>query len=112
MRSEINYANKLPDRSDTDIPQEVQWFLSVCELATVYRPWLEVNMGGPVDNFCEGVVDYYWQGEEFEEPTFSMLFDDGLFGQTEDIGNWPSAERIAFQKGAIVGYKLQEKYDG
>lgn len=104
-----NYGEDLPDRNDSDVPEQVQWFLSVCELACIYHEWLEDNLGGPRDNFCEGVTDYWWGHDELEEPTFDMLFYKPL-DPDENWQGWPSQERIAYQKGAIVGYELAERF--
>lgn len=107
--SDRNYAEDLPDRNGSDIPEQVQWFLSLCELACIYHPWLQENLGTQKDNFCEGVTDYWWQGNELEEPTFDMLFHKPL-DSSEPWQGWPSQERIAYQKGAIVGYELARRY--
>jgi hypothetical protein len=107
-----DYSEDLPDRNESSIPPQVQWFLSVCELATIYRPWLELNLGSEADNFCEGVVDYWWQHDELKKPTFEMIFHQP-FGEKEwKLTDCPEQERIAYQKGAIIGYALAEEYDG
>ena len=110
-RSDRNYGEDLPDRNGSDIPEQVQWFLSLCELANIYRPWLQDrgNLGGERDNFCEGVTTYWWDHDELEEPTFDMLFYKPLSSDKAWQG-WPSQERIAYQKGAIVGYQLAERF--
>lgn len=105
--TEKNYAEGMPDRNDTDIPERVQWFLSVCELAHVYHEWLEQQIGTQKDSFCNGVVDYWWDHDTLEEPTFDMLFNPLVDNPAHD---WPTQERIAYQKGAIVGYQLAEEY--
>jgi hypothetical protein len=102
-RFDRNYANDLPDRNGSDIPAQVQWFLSVCELACVYQPWLQKHIGSGKDKFCEGVTDYWWDYDELEEPSLDMVFNIGRVRE-------PSQERIAYQKGAIVGYELAERY--
>lgn len=108
--SDRDYSEDLPDRTGESIPEQVEWFLSMCELANIYRNWLEDNLGNEKDNFCEGVTDYWWNHDELEEPTFDMILDRGVFEHEKEWVNWPSKERIAYQKGAIVGYELAERY--
>lgn len=107
--SNRNYGEDLPDRNGSDIPEQVQWFLSLCELACIYHEWLEDNLGNQKDNFCEGVTDYWWSHDELEEPSFDQLFYRPL-DPDEQWQGWPSKERFAYQKGAIVGYELAERF--
>lgn len=96
-----NYADDLPDRNGSDIPEQVQWFLSLCELANIWHEWLDDHIETERSHFCEGVIDYWWNND-MVEPTMDMLQDDYYLP--------PDDERIAYQKGAIVGYELAERF--
>lgn len=99
----------LPDRNDSDIPENVQWVLSLAEMAVGWDKYAREHMGEEQDRFFEGVVDYWWEYEDLEEPTFEQLFRTNPFNDKSWQG-WPSQERIAYQKGAIVGYELAERF--
>lgn len=103
-----NIARDLPDRNGSDIPPQVQWFLSMCETAVIWYRYVDLHHGEPQDKFCQGVVDYWW-GDTLEEPTFEMLFKRHPFSD-EQWSGWPSYERFCYQQGAIVGYELKERF--
>jgi hypothetical protein len=94
-------AETLPDRNDSDIPEQVQWFLSLCELANIWYEWMDENMDTERGKFCEGVVDYWWNSDMIE-PTMDMIQGKHTLP--------PDDERIAYQKGAIIGYELAERF--
>jgi len=97
----------LPDRSDTDIPQNVQLFLSLCETAISSTQFCERYHNTKEINFVEGVIDYWWD-TDLEEPTWEQIFRKNLSdGKFEGS---PSYERFCYQQGAILGYRLREEY--
>jgi len=91
----------LPDRNDTDIPENIQWFLSVCELANIWYGWIDRNLDTEKSEFCEGVVDYWWNSDMIA-PTMDMVTDKHRLPRDE--------KRIAYQKGAILGYELAKRF--
>lgn len=109
MSDSNSVIRKLPDRNATDIPESVQWFLSVCEVAIAWERYARDHMGEEQDRFCRGVVDYWWDYEDMNEPHFGMIFQKPLDSHDRWKG-WPSKREFAYQKGAIVGYKLAEEY--
>lgn len=104
--SEKSISTLLPDRNHTDIPQGVQFFLSLCEAATISHRYQDWYLEEPQTYFCEGVVDYWWD-EELVEPTWEMLFRQDLSGELHGM---PPHSRFCYQQGAIVGYQLREEY--
>lgn len=97
--ADSSVSRLLPDRNHTDIPQQVQFFLSVCEVATISHRYQSVHLEEPQTNFCKGVVDYWWESnDDLVEPTLEQLWRD------------PFDKRIAYQKGAMVGYLLREEF--
>lgn len=101
-------AEVLPDRNDSDIPQQVQWFLSVCEAAVASYRWGKEHYDSPAFHFTAGVVDYWWE-DDLIEPRFEMLFRRPL-DPDERWEGFPSYKRFCYQQGAKVGYQLREQY--
>jgi len=108
---ESHVTDLLPDRRESDIPQAVQFFLSVCEAATTSYRYQDWHLEEPQTYFCEGVVDYWWN-DELDEPYWEQLYyknlDDGHLRHEP----MPSHDRFCYQQGAIVGYRLREEYGG
>jgi len=104
-------CRELPDRSESDIPLQVRYILSVCEVATGWGDWQESHLKEPRAHFCEGVFDYWWD-DDLEEPTWEMIFYKDF--ESGDLYGMSSVERFSYQQGAILGYQLREeyKYDG
>lgn len=98
MKNDIHAS--LPDRNSSEIPENVQWLLSICEMTSIYRHWLDKNMNTEADQFCNGLSDYWWDYEVLDEPHFGML------SAVEKQNN----ERVAYQNGAIIGYELADLY--
>lgn len=102
-----DYQTLFPPRGQ-DLPQRVHGFLRLCELANAWYDWQEEHHDTPKAWFCEGVVDYWWD-DDLIEPGFEMLFQRPL-DPSEKWSGWPSHKRFCYQQGAIVGYRLKEKY--
>ena len=105
--NEQHTSKYLPDRSDTDIPQNVQIFLSLCETAISSPQFCERYDDTKEINFVEGVLDYWWQ-TELAEPTWEQIFR--MRSPDGKLEGSPSYERFCYQQGAILGYRLREKY--
>jgi len=108
---ESRVSDLLPDRRDSDLPPQVQFFLSVVEAAMASHRYQAKHLDEPQTYFCEGVLDYWWQdNEELVEPRFEQLFRRPL----REDGEWegyPSHKRFCYQQGAILGYQLSEQYE-
>lgn len=104
------YYSSLFTPREMDLPQRVHGFLRVCELACAWYEWQDRRGDEPVAHFCDGVVTYWWDYETLREPSFDQLFNRPL-DPDEKWSGWPSRERFAYQKGAIVGYQLREEFD-
>lgn len=100
-------AEELPDRSDTDIPPQVRYVLSVAEMATGWSEWQREHHDEPRAYFCEGLFDY-WHEVELEEPTWEMIFLTDL--ESGKLYGMSSYQRFCYQQGAILGYRLREEY--
>lgn len=108
---ESHIPGLLPDRSDSDIPPQVQYFLSICETAVASERWSHEKSGTPQYKFVEGVLDHWW-GDGMVEPYWEQLFVTDLSKNEEKFRRQPlpSVEQFAYHQGAIVGYLLREEY--
>lgn len=107
---ERRVSGLLPDRNGSNLPRQVQFFLSLCEASMASHRYQEKHLEETQTKFCEGVVDYWWDdNDDLVEPTLEDLWKDP-FDSSETWQRWPSQNRIAYQKGAIVGYQLSERY--
>lgn len=97
----------LPDRTHTDIPIQVRYILSVCEVATSWGDWQTEHHNEPRAHFCEGVFDYWWD-DELQEPRWEMIFNKDL--KTGELSGIPTKERFYYQQGAMFGYRLREEF--
>ena len=91
------------------LPQRVHGFLRLCELACCWYEWQDKNYDKMKAWFCEGVVDYWHDDSGISEPSFDQLFYRPL-DRDKLWSGWPSRKRFAYQQGAIVGYRLRDKY--
>lgn len=99
----------LPEH-DESLPHQVRFFLLLCETATASERYQRMHLEEPQTKFCEGVVDYWWDdNDDLVEPTLEDLWKDP-FDSREPHQRWPTQERVAYQKGAIIGYQLSERF--
>jgi hypothetical protein len=70
---ESRVSDLLPDRRGTDLPTQVQFFLSAVEAAMASHRYQAQHLDDPQTKFCEGVLDYWWQdNDELVEPGFEQ----------------------------------------
>lgn len=110
MVSEQRLAQTLPDRTDSELPPQVQWFLSVIETAVASDSWNRRHEAEPVCSFVVGVFDYWWDSE-VEKPSWGDIFILELDGSPRYEDYIPRYEQFCYQQGAIVGWHLSEKFD-
>lgn len=106
---ESHIVTNLTDMSDMDMPQNIKVFLSMCETALLSDRFHDYKKDSKEMKFIRGVMDYWW-GSDLNEPTWEQMFrknfETGQLRQTPS----PSHKRFCYQQGAILGYRLKQRF--
>lgn len=102
-----NISKSLLDGGGDDIPPQVRFIISTCEVANMWTTWQEEHHDEPKAWFCSGLFDYWWD-EELSEPHWGQVFYTNL--ETGEFRGVPEHRHFCYQQGAIVGYKLREEF--
>jgi hypothetical protein len=91
------------------MPQGAKILITVASGYSRYSSALGISDLDQAGSFYSGLYEYWNEHQYLVEPHFGMLFDEP-FEDDVKWGGWPSKERFAYQKGAIIGYTLAEAY--